>query len=92
MASNGLVANPGKTKFNNKDNENPRKIRVGDSELGKVKCTKLLRMTMDNDQKWTKHFWGKKGLLIALNQRLFVTRQIANHIPKETLEHVANSL
>ena len=95
MASNGLVANPSKTEFmilNNKNNGVPRKIRVGNSEVEEVKSTKLLGMTMDNDQKWTNHFWGKKGLLNALNQRLFAIRRIANHIPKEKLHQVAHSL
>ena len=95
MASNGLVANPSKTEFmilNNKNNGVPRKIRVGNSEVEEVKSAKLLGMTMDNDQKWTNHFWGKKGLLNALNQRLFAIRRIANHIPKEKLHQVAHSL
>ena len=47
---------------------------------------------MDNDQKWTNHFWGKKGLQNALNQRLFAIRWIANHIPKEKLGQVTNSI
>ena len=39
-----------------------------------------------------KSFLGEKGLLKALNQRLFATRRIANHIPKDNLKHVANIL
>ena len=95
MASNGLVANPSKTEFmiiNNKSSDTPRKIRVGNSEVEEVRSAKLLGMTMDSDQKWTNHFWGKKGLLNALNQRLFAIRRIANHIPKEKLSQVANSI
>ena len=95
MASNSLVANPSKTEFmliNKKSNEPPRKIRLGNSEVMEVKSPKLLGMTMDSDQKWTNHFWGKKGLLNALNQRLFAIRRIANHIPKEKLSQVANSI
>ena len=39
-----------------------------------------------------KSFPEKRGLLKALNQRLFPVRRIANHIPKDKLKHVANSL
>ena len=49
-------------------------------------------MKLDSDQKWTSHFWGKGGLLQALNQRLFVIRRIANHIPKEKLKLIASSI
>ena len=68
------------------------KIKVGYVEVGEVKSARLLGMMLDNDQKWTHHFWGKKGLLKALNQRLLAIRRIANHIPKNKLKHVANSL
>ena len=34
---------------------------------------------------------GEKGLLKALNQRLFAIRRIANHIPKDKLRQVAIS-
>ena len=47
---------------------------------------------MDNDQKWTSHFWGENGLLTALNQRLFAIKRIANHIPKGKVKHVVNSI
>ena len=52
MASNGLVANPSKTEFmilNSKDNENPRRIRVGNSVVEKVKRAKTIRN--DNGQR-----------------------------------------
>ena len=78
--------------LNNKENSSQKRIKVGDSEIEEVRSAKLLGMMLDNDQKWTCHFWGKKGLLAALNQRLFAIRRIANHIPKDKLKHVANSL
>ena len=71
--------------LNNREDPSQRKIKVGDSEIEEAKSAKLLGMTMDNVQKWTSHFWGKKGLLKALNQRLFAIRRIANHIPKDKL-------
>ena len=85
MASNRLVANPSKTDsmlLSNKTRDTNRKIKVGNAEIQEVKSSKLLRITMDNDQKWTRYFWGKKGLLQFLKQRLFAIRRISNHIPK----------
>ena len=63
MASNVLVAHSSKTEFmllNNKENLNPKKIKVGNSEVEKVKSAKLLGIMMENDQKWTSLFWGKR--------------------------------
>ena len=60
MASNGLVANLSKTKFmllNNTDKEMQRKFKIGPSEMEETMNSKLLTITMDNDQKWTSHFW-----------------------------------
>ena len=71
MASNRLVGNPSKTEFmlrNNKDKENIRTIRVGAAEIQETDKAKLLGIIMDNDQNWTSHFWGMKGLLQSLNQ------------------------
>ncbi len=72
MASNGLVANPSKTVFimlNSKQKENdlPKKIKVGDHEIMESKSAKLLGVVMDNDQIWKSHFCGKGGLLSSLN-------------------------
>ena len=47
---------------------------------------------MVNDQNWTSHFWGKKGLLQALNQKLYAIRRIANHIPKDKLKQIVDKL
>ncbi len=56
MASNGLVANPSKTVFmmpnsKQKENDSPKKIKVGDHEIMESKSAKLLGVAMDNDQK-----------------------------------------
>jgi hypothetical protein len=97
MASNGLVANPSKTVFmmlNSKQRENdlPKKIKVGDHEIMESKSAKLLGVVMDNDQKWKSHFCGKGGLLSSLNQRLFMVKRISNHISKNKLRKVVDSL
>ena len=79
MASNGLVANPSKTEFmllNNKQKEQCEKIRVGKAEVQEMGSAKLLGIIMDNDQKRRGHFWCKKGLLQALNQRMFAIKRI----------------
>ena len=62
------------------------KIKVGSSEIQKT------RITIDNDQKWTSHFWGKKGLIQGLNQRMFAIKRISNHITKDIVKHLVNSI
>ena len=62
------------------------------AKILEVKIAKILGITMDNDQKWTSHFWGKKGLLKSLNQRPYAIRKISNLIPKNKLNHVMNSI
>ncbi len=78
MASNGLVANPSKTVYFSKQKENdlPKKIKVGDHEIMESKSAKLLEVVMDNDQKWKSHFCGKGGLLASLNQRLAIQSKL----------------
>ena len=91
MALNGLEANPSKTEFillNNKQKEQSGKIKVGTAEVQETRSAKLLGITMDNDQNWNSHFWGKKG--DCYKHRLFVIRRILNHIPKDKLKHVVN--
>ena len=92
MASNGLVANPTKTEFvilnNNRKKEEGEelvKIRVGEIEIPQAKSARLLGMDLDDDQKWQSHFWGKKGLIKALNNRMFSIRRIKGHIPQNKL-------
>ena len=95
MASNGLVANPSKTEFmmlNTKGKESKRRIKVGNSEIVQTGSAKLLGVTMDDDQKWTSHFWGKNGLIPALNKRLFLIRRISNHIPAFNIKKMVDSL
>ena len=49
------------------------KIRVGEIEIPQAKSARLLGMDLDDDQKWQSHFWGKKGLIKALNNISHVT-------------------
>ena len=60
--------------------------------IEEVKSPKLLGMKLDNDQKWTSHFWGKGGLLNSPNQRLFMKIRISPHIPRDKLKLIANSI
>ena len=75
-----------------KENDLPKKIKVGDHEIMESKSAKLLGVVMDNDQKWKSHFCGKGGLLSSLNQRLFMVKRISNHISKNKLRKVVDSL
>jgi hypothetical protein len=97
MTSNGLVANLSKTVFtmlNSKQKENdlPKKIKVGDHEIMESKSAKLLGVVMDHDQKQKSHFCGKGGLLASLHQRLFMVKRISNHKSKKKLRKVVDSL
>ena len=49
-------------------------------------------MNLDSDQDWISHLWRKKGVIQALNQRLFTIMRIANHLPNNKLRIVANSI
>ena len=57
-----------------------------------MNSAKLLGIQMDNDQKWTIHFWGTKGLLTSLNQRVFAIIQISNQISGDKIRHIVKSL
>ncbi len=79
-------------KSKQKENYLPKKIKVGDHEIMESKSAKLLEVVMDNDQKWKSHFCGKGGLPSSLNQRLFMVKRISNHISKNKLCKVVDSL
>ena len=97
MASNELVANPAKTVFmmlnsKNKDSNITRKIKVGDHYVVESISSKLLGITIDNDQKWKSHVYGKNGLISSLNQRLFMIRRISNNIQNERLKLIVDGI
>ena len=68
----------------------PKKMNC--QEIKEFESTKLIGVVMDNDQKWKSHFCGKGGLLSSLNQRLFMVKRISNHISKNKLRKVVDSL
>ena len=94
MASNGLVANQGKTEFlllNEKTSTGPplTEILVGNSTIQRTSHTKLLGIQIEESQEWDEHL---KSLKSSLNQRLFVLRRVANQIPKSKLMGIVHSL
>ena len=92
MASNGLIANQAKTEFmilNTKKEAELSEIRVGDTLVKRTSSTKLLGINLDDSQEWQTHL---KTLKTGLNQRLFVIRRIAQHLPREKLLTVVHSL
>ena len=96
MASNGLVRNESKTVFmslnmnsQEKLKEEWKKIRIGNDSVERSETTKLLGMSIDEDQKWSTHF---SGLISALNKRTFTIRRVANQIPKEKVINIVHSL
>ena len=96
MASNGLVANESKTEFlvlnekeKLKDHSILKCINVGDATINRTPNTKLLGITIQENQEWIEHF---KGLKTSLNQRLFVIRRVMRQIPKSKVLGVVHSL
>ena len=88
MASNGLVANAKKTVFMilnlNKtecenENELAKEIMVGEEIVQRSCETKLLRVIIDDKQKWKEQL---TELTNALNKRTFAIRRISNQLPK----------
>ena len=94
MASNGLVANPKKTAFMllNCKGDTKFSVKIGESVIEQVSSTKVLGMTIDDNQKWKNHVTGKGGLSTSLNQRLFVIKRLKNHLPSKEIRKVAESL
>ena len=70
----------------------PIKIKIGNVEITQEKSAKLLGMTMDDNQSWVSHFYGKKGVISSLNQRLFTLRRMKNYLRLPGLRKIADSL
>ena len=75
MASNGLVANPGKTAFmllNHKQEleTNPISVKIGSEWITAEASAKLLGVTLDNNQKWKTQIKGSGGTIYSLKSRL----------------------
>ena len=67
-------------------------IKIGKENISQEASAKLLGITFDHDQKWKSQVFGKGGVISSLNQRLYVLRRLQNHISKESLKKVANSI
>ena len=87
MAANGLVANPSKTAFlllnvkkrNREELDSPDiKVTIGNVEIKRQSCAKLLGMNFEDTQKWNEHIHGKGGVIASLNQRLYLIRRLKN--------------
>ena len=98
MASNGLVANAKKTVFMilnlNKtecenENELAKEIMVGEEIVQRSCETKLLRVIIDDKQKWKEQL---TELTNALNKRTFAIRRISNQLPKNEVIKVVQSI
>ena len=98
MASNGLVANASKTALmfmNLKQTKNeqgeikPISIMIGETEVTQETSTKLLGITLDQDQKWISQI---SNLNSSLNSRLYLIKRLSNSISKDRLKKIADSL
>ena len=80
MAFNGLVANPNKFMLlNNQEKSNQEDVGQK-AEIQETEGAKHLRIAMDNDQKWTSHFWEKKGKCFATNKEQCNKTYIRVHV------------
>ena len=98
MASNGLVANASKTALmfmNLKQTKNeqgeikPISIMIGETTVTQETRTKLLGITLDQDQKWISQI---SNLNSSLNSRLYLIKRLSNSISKDRLKKIADSL
>ena len=99
MASNGLVANQSKTVFmvlNMKKQCDKllaeQGISIGGITVKPDNQTKLLGMSIENNQGWNEHFNGPMGLINALNKRTFAIRRIKEQIPLKNTMRVVQSI
>ena len=70
----------------------PVEVRVNENIIVQEKSTKLLGMTIEENQGWKEHFYGKNGLISSLNKQLFTIRRVANQIPQENFLQLAHAL
>ena len=62
---------------------------IGNAEVIQEHNTKLLGVILDDDQKWSSHI---NKLISSLNSRLFLVKRLSNHISKNRLKKIADSL
>ena len=60
--------------------------------MSQSSSAKLLGITFDENQKWKTQIQGTRGLLSALNKRLFVIRRLKNHFGQKALLKVVYGL
>ena len=91
MASNGLVANPGKTVFMviGQKQEEKLTVKVGDTMIPQTSSSRLLGMDVDDDLKWKTHV---HKLVVTLDRRLFQLRRLSGQISSEAMKKVSDSL
>ena len=94
MASNGLVANPTKTTLlmMNQNTEERIKIKVGEANIEQEKVAKLLGVVLDDELSWREQIHGKGGVISSLNQRTHLIKRLRNHIRKDKLKNIVDSL
>ena len=96
MSSNGLFANPSKTNFivinDKEDGAGEREVQVGNAKVKQEKSAKLLGITIDENLRWNTQIYGKNGTIPSLNARTFIVKRIANHVGKESIKKIVDSL
>ena len=74
------------------ESENFKSMEVDGATIEASTSTNLLGITIQDNQGWSEHFKGKKGLISQLNKRTFIIRRIANQIPSNLVIKVVQSL
>ena len=95
MASNGLVANPKKTAFlivNGKKVDPNFSIRIGDESVQRVSSACLLGINFQDNLQWQSQIYGKGGLILALNSRLYIIGRLQSHLSKKAVLKVVDGL
>jgi len=91
MASNNLVANPGKTAFMmlGKKSQQLQKIQVCGSDIKESETEKLLGLYISKDLSWDEHV---NQITSTLNYRLYVLRKLSLSMDRKSLKQVAEGL
>ena len=76
----------------NYKSDEPVSIKIGDSTIYQDTDAKLLGVNISENQKWTKQISGTSGVISSLNQRNYLIRRLKNHLNKEQLKKVADSI
>ena len=95
MASNGLVANPKKTSFlllNCGQTDPVLSVKIGSETVQRETTATLLGVKFQDNQQWKLQIQGKRGLLSALNSRLYIIKRLKSHLSMRSIIKLVDGL